>query len=128
MKTAQEREAFLSSLTLLGSMSTLICCALPAMFVTIGAGATLAGFVTAFPQLVFLSEYKVAVFALSGGLLALSAAFRYLNRNAPCPADPTQAATCQRLRRFGGVVLYCSVAVYFVGFFFAFLAAILISD
>lgn len=113
----------MSSLALFTSVGTLLCCALPAALVAIGAGAALAGLVTAVPQIVFLSEHKVALFALAGFLLAASAALRYANRNAPCPADPATAASCARLRRIGGVALYGSMAVYAVGFFFAFVAA-----
>lgn len=39
-------------LSIATSSSTLICCALPALLVAIGAGATLAGLVTAVPQLI----------------------------------------------------------------------------
>lgn len=113
----------MSSLALFTSLGTLLCCALPAALVAIGAGAVLAGLVTAVPQIVFLSEHKVALFALAGALLAASAALRYVNRNAPCPADPRMAASCTRLRYIGGVALYASIAVYVVGFFFAFVAA-----
>ena len=123
MASAQERGAWLSSLTLVTSLSTLVCCALPAMLVAVGAGAVVAGLVSAVPQIVFLSEHKEALFAGAGVLLLASAAFRYASRNAPCPADPAQAAACARLRRWGGITLYGAAGIYAVGFFFAFLAA-----
>src|ERR1700704_4625984 len=112
MKTVQARDALLSSFTLVTSVSTLLCCALPAVLVAIGAGAVVAGLVTAVPQIVFLSEHKVAVFGIAGGLLAASTLVHYVNRNAPCPAEPAQAVLCQRLRRFGGIALYSSIALY----------------
>lgn len=127
MKSAQTRDTLLSSATLLTSIGTLLCCALPTMLVAVGAGAVVAGLVTAVPQIVFLSEHKQAVFTIASGLLATSAGLQYINRNAPCPADPTQAAICQRLRRFSKTTLYASGAVYAVGFFFAFLASDLLS-
>jgi hypothetical protein len=123
MDNVQKRDAVISSLSLMTSLSTLVCCALPAALVAIGAGAALAGLVSAVPQLVFLSEHKAVVFGISGTLLAASALMRYVNRNAPCPVDPAQAAACMRLRRVGGITLYGSFAVYVVGFFFAFVAA-----
>jgi hypothetical protein len=107
MKTVQVRDTFLSSLTLVTSVSTLLCCALPAMLVGVGAGAVVAGLITAVPQLVILSEHKTVLFAVAGGLLAASAMARYMSRNAPCPTDVGQAATCKRLRTFGGAALYC---------------------
>lgn len=115
--------SILSTLTLFGSLSTLVCCALPALMVSIGAGAALAGLVSTVPQLVWLSEHKVSLFALAGSLLVISGAVRYLTRNAPCPTDPSQAKACMRLRRFSGLIYYFSLAVYATGFFFAFLAA-----
>ena len=44
--------------TLLASTATLVCCVLPAVLVSLGAGAVLAGLVSSFPQLVWLSEHK----------------------------------------------------------------------
>ncbi len=117
MISLRRREAVLSSLTLFTAVSTLVCCALPAMFVLVGAGAVVAGLVTTLPQIVVLSEHKALVFVVAGALLAAFALFRYASRNAPCPADPRQAAACQRLRRFGGITLYSSMVVYAVGFF-----------
>lgn len=123
MENVQRREAWLATTALLTSLSTLLCCALPALLVAIGAGAAVAGLVSAVPQIVVLSEHKEALFAGAGALLTASAALRYAGRNAPCPADPAQAAACMRLRRWGGITLYGAAAIYAVGFFFAFMAA-----
>ena len=60
--SALTRNAILSAATLLSSAGTLVCCVLPAVLVTLGAGASLAGLVTAIPQLVWLSEHKTLVF------------------------------------------------------------------
>ncbi len=116
----------MSSVALFSSVSTLLCCALPALFVALGAGAAVAGLVTAVPQIVFLSEHKMAVFGVAGAMLAASAALRFINRNAPCPVDPASAASCARLRGIGGVALYGSIGIYLIGFFFAFIAVKLI--
>ena len=40
--------------SLLASSATLVCCVLPAVLVSLGAGAVLVGLVSAFPQLVWL--------------------------------------------------------------------------
>ncbi|HEY8190433.1 MAG TPA: hypothetical protein VIF12_07085 [Micavibrio sp.] len=121
------RNSLLPTLTLFESLSTLICCALPALMVSIGAGAVLAGVVSAVPQLVWLSEHKVPLFILAGILLALSGGSRYLTRNAPCPVDPAQAKACMRLRRFSGIIFYFSLVMYATGFFFAFVASYILS-
>lgn len=114
--------AALPTLTLFTSAGTLICCALPALLVSLGMGAALAGLVSTVPQLIWLSDHKIEVFALSGIALVLSAIVQYKQRYAPCPADPAQAKACSRLRLLSRWILGVSVAIYAVGFFFAFLA------
>jgi hypothetical protein len=107
-------------LALFTSLGTLICCALPAALVAVGAGAVMAGLVTALPGLVVLSEHKGVIFIVAGVLLALAAVARHAGRDAPCPADPAQALACGRLRHWGGIMLAVSAAIYAVGFFFAY--------
>ena len=115
-------EGIVPTLALFSSMSTLLCCALPALLVSIGAGAVMIGLVSAVPQLIWLSEHKIPLFIFAGVMLSLSGILRYRNRNAPCPADPLQAKACARLRRISGVIFYISVVCYLTGFFFAFIA------
>jgi hypothetical protein len=71
------RTIVFEALTILSSFSTLICCALPAALVSIGAGAVLASVVTAVPQLVWLSEHKLQLFLLAGLTLTLSGILAY---------------------------------------------------
>ena len=117
------KQAILPTLSLFTSFGTLICCALPALFVTLGMGAAVAGLVSAAPWLVWLSAHKQSVFAVAGCLLVLSAIMQWRARFAPCPADPAQARACRNLRIISISILIFSVVVYMVGFFFAFLAA-----
>jgi hypothetical protein len=93
------RNVILSTATLLGSAGTLVCCVLPAVLVTLGAGAALAGLVTAFPQLVWLSEHKPLVFGSACALLIASGVATWYSRTLPCPTEPAAAESCQRLRR-----------------------------
>lgn len=116
----------ISTIALFGSFSTLFCCALPALLVSIGAGAAVIGLVSSFPQLVWLSEHKVGLFVFAGIMLMLSGAMRYLMRNVPCPADPVKAKACTRMRRWSFRIFLFSLAMYCVGFYFAFIAAQLI--
>lgn len=110
--------AFLSLFT---SGSTLICCALPALMVSIGAGASLAGLVGTFPQIVWLSEYKLPLFAVAGVMLALAGVMQWRARSLPCPADPDLAAACKRTRQVAFGIYVFSLAMYCIGLFFAFL-------
>jgi hypothetical protein len=115
------RNAGLAAGALLASSATLVCCVLPAVLVALGAGAALAGLVTAVPQLVWLSEHKPLVFTVAGVLLALSGTTLWVGRRAPCPADPSLARSCQRLRRIS-LILYSVASISFLlGATFAFL-------
>ncbi|MEO1575617.1 MAG: hypothetical protein AAFU65_11735 [Pseudomonadota bacterium] len=105
------------------SASTLLCCALPALLVTLGAGAAMASLTANVPGLMWLSAHKNALFLIAGVLLAISLILRFRTRNAPCPVDPAQAAACGRLRRIGGVIQGIAVAAYLTGGFFAYFAA-----
>jgi len=116
------RETFWSSFSLLTSLGTLVCCALPALLVTIGAGAALAGLVSTMPWLVALSKYKVWTFSIAGAMLMIAGYFRWQSRNAPCPIDPDQARACIRLRKISFWIYACAVGIYLIGFFFAFIA------
>jgi len=115
------RNVILSAATLLSSAGTLVCCVIPAILVTLGAGAALAGLVTAVPQLVWLSEHKLLVFGTALALLIASGGATWYSRTLPCPTDPIAAQSCQRLRRVN-VTLYCMALVSFaLGLTFAFI-------
>ncbi len=109
-----------SVLSLFASSSTLICCALPALLVALGAGATLSGLVGAFPQIVWLSEHKFSLFIFAGLMLAASGALQWKHRNAPCPLDSRLRDACLRTRKVSLRLYWISLSVYLVGGFFAF--------
>ena len=105
---------------LLASSATLVCCVLPAVLVAIGAGAALAGLVTAVPQLIWLSEHKPWVFGIAGALLVASGVALWVARRTPCPADPQLAGSCQRLHRISVVIYAVALISFGVGTTFAF--------
>jgi|SRR5476651_2055850 hypothetical protein len=115
------RNAGLATGALFASGATLVCCVLPAVLVAIGAGAALAGLVTAFPQLIWLSEHKAIVFGIAALALGVSGAALWIGRLAPCPADPALARSCRRLRRWSGLAYALAVASFTVGVSFAFI-------
>jgi len=106
--------------TLLATTGTLLCCVLPAVLVSIGAGAALIGLVSTFPQLVWLSEHKALVFGVAGGLLVVSGAMIWRARRLPCPVEPAAARACTQLRRVSAVVYGISLVCFLVGGTFAF--------
>jgi hypothetical protein len=121
----RDASGWFSWLSIFTSTGTLVCCALPAALVAVGAGATLAGLVGVFPQLVWLSAHKEPVFAAAGAMLVLAGYFQHRARFAPCPADPGLAAQCLRTRRMSWRVYLLSVAIFAVGAFFAFIAPLM---
>jgi hypothetical protein len=109
-------------LSLAASGGTLVCCALPALLVSLGLGAALAGLVSAVPALVWVSEYKVPVFAGAALLLAAAGALQWHLRTAPCPIDPQLRQACLRTRRWSRWVWVAAVVMFVIGAFFAFVA------
>lgn len=97
-----------------------MCCALPALFVSIGAGATMAAITSHVPALVWLSEHKDSVFALAGAMLLAAGVMQWRARSLPCPADPALARVCTRARVVSRSVYLFALAVYGVGALFAY--------
>ena len=119
----QRRTGFAAAwLSLFASSGTLVCCALPALLVALGAGAALSSLVIAVPQLVWVSEHKGAVFGVAGLMLAAAGAVQWRNRTAPCPIDPALRDACLRTRRLSLRVYLLSLALFAVGGWFAFAA------
>lgn len=119
------RSVGLSVSALLASSATLVCCVLPAVLVAVGAGAALAGLVTAAPGLVWLSEHKALVFGAAGSLLMLAAWAVWRSRSEPCPTDPKLARACLRLRRVSSKIFWIALACFVLGVLFAFLLPVL---
>jgi uncharacterized membrane protein YbhN (UPF0104 family) len=116
------RDTLAPTLSLFTSTGTLLCCALPALLVTLGAGAALAGLVSTAPWLVALSRYKLWLFAGLALLLLVAWALGRRAARLPCPVEPRAAAAYMRLRRFSAGVLLLSAVTWAIGAFFAFLA------
>lgn len=116
------KHGLLPFISLFTSAGTLICCALPALMVSLGMGAALAGMMSDFPQLVWLSQHKLGVFATAGTMIIAAGFMMWKARNLPCPADPKQAKACSRLRLISLWIYGFSVLAFATGFFFAFIA------
>ncbi len=116
------KQNLLPMLSLFTSLGTLLCCALPALLVTLGMGAVMAGLISTAPWITALSAYKPVVFAVSGIMIALAGFMQWRSRNAPCPIDPIKARACGTLRKLSIGILIFSTIIYMIGFFFAFLA------
>jgi len=118
---------YLSLLTLFTSGGTLICCALPALLVSLGAGAVMASAVSSVPQIVWLSEHKLGVFIFAGVMLSISGLLQWQARSLPCPSDKELAELCNKTRVTSLRIYIFSVSVFLIGGFMAFVAPWLIS-
>jgi len=123
MSDIHKRTLGAAATALLASSATLVCCVLPAVFVSLGAGAVLVGLVSAFPQLVWLSEHKIVVFGVAFVFLALTGAMIGYARTLPCPIEPAAARACIRLRLWSSRIYAVAVISFLLGFMFAFLLA-----
>jgi hypothetical protein len=113
-------------LSLFTSGSTLICCALPATLVAIGSVATLTSLISTFPQLIWISEHKAAVFGLAVLMLLAAGVLQWRARTMPCPADLELAVVCTKARKNALMIYWVSVAIFAIGAFFAFIAPLLV--
>ena len=107
--------------SLIASSTTLICCALPALFVAIGAGATLASLTSVFPQLIVISEHKVSISIVTLLILSVAGIFIKKTDSLPCPVDPTLRNICLKTRKRSKVLYYASVIIFLSASFFTYL-------
>lgn len=114
------REGLVNYVLLLSSVGTLFCCALPALLVSLGLGAVMAGLASNVPGLIWLSENKTIVFSLAGILLVGNGLLLWINRNAPCPIDPKLREACIKGRRTSKIQYFVSLGIFLTGFVFAY--------
>ena len=127
-KIIAPKGTFLASLvTLFASSSTLICCAIPALLVALGAGATLSTFISIFPKIVWISEHKIEVFTFAGVMLTISGYMQWRGRLAPCPVDPVLRNACIKTRKASLIIYSFSLLLYLTGGWFAFIQPLISS-
>ncbi len=110
-----------SWLVLFASSTTLVCCALPILLVSLGLGAVSASLFASLPFLVTLAQYKAWMFAGSGGVLLL-AAWLLFRPGRACPADPDLAEQCEKAHRWNTRLYWVSVGIWVIGLGAAYLA------
>ena len=98
--------------SLFASSSTLICCALPALFVAVGAGASFASLITLFPFLITLSHYKVYITLFALVMLVIAGYMNHKTRHLPCPAEHEHGVACMHARKRAGYVYSVSVGLF----------------
>jgi mercuric ion transport protein len=121
--------ALLSYFSLFTSVGTLLCCALPSLFVLFGLGALVASTLSFLPWLVTLSRHKQLTFAISGMLIALGFVNIYMVAPRLRAAEACQPGdtACADANRFSKIVLWVSAGIYSVGFFVAYVLGPILS-
>jgi hypothetical protein len=114
-----------TALSLFTSGGTLVCCALPALLVALGAGAALSSLVSTIPQLIWFSINKTGIFLIAAVMLAVSGYLQWRAKSLPCPVDPDLAKACASTRKVSLRLYLVSVTIYLIGGFFAFAAPLL---
>lgn len=107
--------------SLFGSLSTLFCCALPVLLVSIGMGATFASMTSTFPQIIWLTERKDMLFAITAVLLVVSFLMMKKSESLACPIDADQAEVCGEAKNSTKIVFWTTVIIYLVGFSFSYI-------
>ena len=111
-------------ISLFASSSTLICCALPALFVFIGAGASFASLVNIFPQLIIISQYKIQISIGTLIILLIAGVLIKKSDSLPCPIDPKLRNICLKTRKKSKAMYYISVIIFLSASFFTYLLPI----
>lgn len=121
LKGRRMYKKILNFLGLFASVSTLFCCALPALFVTLGLGASFVTILNAFPGLIWLSLHKSSIFIFGGAMLILNGALRKYSNNKMCVVEES-VETCTATKKASGIIYLGSILLYLVGGYFAFIA------
>lgn len=114
-------EKVVNFFSLFASSSTLICCALPSLFVALGAGASFASLLNVFPFLIEISQYKLAISLTAFTTITVAGFAHYKTALLPCPADPELGRACLRSRRRARLVYYVSVCIFAFATIFTYL-------
>lgn len=106
--------------SLFGSVSTLLCCALPVTLVSLGMGATFASLTSSIPGILWLVGHKDTLFVLTGVMLIVSYFLMKHGEKQACPIDPNQAEVCQESKGLSNKMFWVSVVTYFIGLLFSY--------
>lgn len=120
------KESLLPFFGLFTSISTILCCALPIILVTLGMGAVFASLTASFPFITWLAERSIYLFAIATILLLIGGYFIFIKPQS-CPADKKLAEMCSKTKKFNKIIWWLSVMILAISFFFKYILILLIS-
>ena len=121
MKEKYVQSPMVNFFALLSSSSTLLCCALPAILVSMGAGAVFANIISVFPALTVISRFKVEVTIMTFIILVAVGVLHSKTAKMPCPTDPSLGRACLKSRKRSRIVYYLSCIVFATASIFTFI-------
>jgi hypothetical protein len=120
------KESLLPFFGLFTSISTILCCALPIILVTLGMGAVFASLTSSFPFITWLAERSIYLFVIATILLLIGGYFIFIKPQS-CPADKKLAEMCNKTKKFNKIIWLLSVIILAISFFFKYILILLIS-
>jgi hypothetical protein len=111
----------ISFFSLFGSMSTLLCCALPVTLVSLGLGASFASLTSSFPQIIWLTSHKDTIFVITAIMLATSYIMMKYSEKQACPIDIDQRYACSSSKEVSNKLFCLTIIIYFIGLMFSYL-------
>ena len=121
MKEKYIESPMVNFFALLSSSSTLLCCALPAILVSMGAGAVFANVISVFPALTVASRFKVEITVITLIILVAVGVLHSKTAKMPCPADPGLGRACLQSRKRSRIVYYLSCIIFCIASIFTFI-------
>lgn len=106
-------------LVLFTSITTLLCCALPILLVSLGMGAVVASLATNVPFLITLSQYKAWTFGFTV-LILVAAGWALYRPGRSCPTDSELGKLCATAHKWNVCFFWVAVVIACVGGFAAF--------
>jgi len=119
------KEKIISFLSLFGSSTTLLCCALPATLSIIAGGAAVGSLISVFPWLITISRYHNWIFLVAGILLLINGVF-VLRPKGKMACAVTGGKGCEVAGSFSKRMFWISIILYGIGFFFAYLYVLIV--
>lgn len=110
----------ISFFSLFGSMSTLLCCALPVTLVSLGLGASFASLTSSFPQIIWLTSHKDTIFVLTAIMLGTSYIMMKYSEKQACPIDIEQRDACSSSKKISNKLFWFTVVIYITGLLFSY--------
>lgn len=111
-------KSWLRWVTLFTTSSTLLCCALPILLVSLGLGSVVASMNYNIPGMFWLAQHKYWTLTISALMLSFLA-WMIWRPNQSCPSDPELAQYCESSKKWNKRIFWVSVIAWSIGVFFS---------